>query len=100
MTRALHRGVGEREREREREREEKQMDDVGQQLTVKMSSFLSFFTSTFSHATNRWRREREEEVVEEEEEGDGENGGNRRIKEKGATAGHVSPGLPACLPHH
>ena len=90
----------ERERAREREREEKQMDDVGQQLTVKMSSFLSFFTSTFSHATNRWRREREEEVVEEEEEGDGENGGNRRIKEKGATAGHVSPGLPACLPHH
>lgn len=45
-------------------------------------------------------REREGEEVEEEEEGDGENGGKRRIKEKGATAGHVSPGLPACLPHH
>lgn len=43
-------------------------------------------------------REREGEEVEEEEEGDGENGGKRRIKEKGATAGHVSPGLPACLP--
>lgn len=50
--------------------------------------------------TDGVEREREGEEVEEEEEGDGENGGKRRIKEKGATAGHVSPGLPACLPHH
>lgn len=54
--------------------------------TAKMSSFFLFFlTSTFSRATNRWRRE-----------GGMERMGKETHRGVGATPGHVSPALP----HH
>lgn len=50
--------------------------------TVKMSSFLFLLPHSLMPQTDGVER------------GDGENGGKRRIKEKGAPPGHISPGLP------